>query len=204
MADGGGTREVKDLYAVGEIPPDFHVPKNMHAWAIRRERQGRPMQAMKLEVVPTPTIASDEGVGGERGARLPGPGSRGPTALGPCDAGPPRVRARRPICRGYPRTFTELVRRVRRDEGAAAREPWVLPLLPGSSAPGSPIHCGRRPARGERWMASGGSVLSQRSSSCSAAASGVSPRASAAANPPLKASPAPVVSTTLPTLNGGT
>ena len=60
MADGTTTREVKDLYAVGEIPPDFHVPKNMHAWAIRRERQGRPKQAMQLEVVPTPEIASDE------------------------------------------------------------------------------------------------------------------------------------------------
>jgi crotonyl-CoA carboxylase/reductase len=28
---------MKDLYAVGEIPPEFHVPKTMHAWAIRRE-----------------------------------------------------------------------------------------------------------------------------------------------------------------------
>ena len=60
MADGATTREVKDLYAVGEIPPEFHVPKNMHAWAIRRERHGRPKQAMQLEVVPTPEIASDE------------------------------------------------------------------------------------------------------------------------------------------------
>ena len=60
MADGASKREVKDLYAVGEIPPDFHVPENMHAWAIRRERQGRPNQAMQLEVVPTPKIASDE------------------------------------------------------------------------------------------------------------------------------------------------
>ena len=60
MADGASKREVKDLYAVGEIPPDFHVPENMHAWAIRRERQGRPNEAMQLEVVPTPKIASDE------------------------------------------------------------------------------------------------------------------------------------------------
>jgi crotonyl-CoA carboxylase/reductase len=60
VADGVGAREVKDLYAVGEIPPEFHVPKNMHAWAIRRERQGRPKQAMQLEVVQTPEIASDE------------------------------------------------------------------------------------------------------------------------------------------------
>jgi crotonyl-CoA carboxylase/reductase len=60
VADGGTAREVKDLYAVGEIPPNFHVPKTMHAWAIRRERQGRPKTAMQLEVVPTPEIASDE------------------------------------------------------------------------------------------------------------------------------------------------
>ena len=60
MADGATKREVKDLYAVGEIPPDFHVPEKMHAWAIRRERHGRPKAAMQLEVVPTPKIASDE------------------------------------------------------------------------------------------------------------------------------------------------
>ena len=36
---------VKDLYAVGEMPPLGHVPARMHAWAIRRERQGeRPAQ----------------------------------------------------------------------------------------------------------------------------------------------------------------
>ena len=58
MADGVRAREVKDLYAVGEIPPEFHVPKTMHAWAIRRERHGRPKTAMQLEVVPTPEIAS--------------------------------------------------------------------------------------------------------------------------------------------------
>ena len=31
----------KDLYEIGEIPPLGHVPKNMYAWAIRRDRQGR-------------------------------------------------------------------------------------------------------------------------------------------------------------------
>jgi crotonyl-CoA carboxylase/reductase len=51
---------VKDLYEVGEVPPQFHVPKNMYAWAIRKERHGRPKQAMKLEVLPTPTIGEDE------------------------------------------------------------------------------------------------------------------------------------------------
>ena len=28
----------KDLYEIGEIPPLGHVPKNMYAWAIRKER----------------------------------------------------------------------------------------------------------------------------------------------------------------------
>ncbi len=51
---------VKDLYEIGEIPPAYHVPATMWAWAIRRERHGRPAQAMQLEVVPTPTIGEDE------------------------------------------------------------------------------------------------------------------------------------------------
>ena len=53
-------REKKDIYELGEIPPEFHVPKFMHAWAIRRERHGRPNQAMQLEQVPVPEIDSDE------------------------------------------------------------------------------------------------------------------------------------------------
>jgi crotonyl-CoA carboxylase/reductase len=51
---------VKDLYEVGEVPPTYHVPKTMYAWAIRKERHGRPKQAMQLEVVPTPAIGEDE------------------------------------------------------------------------------------------------------------------------------------------------
>ncbi len=52
--------EPKDLYEVGEIPPLGHVPAQMHAWAIRRERHGEPEQAMQLEVVDTPEIDSQE------------------------------------------------------------------------------------------------------------------------------------------------
>jgi crotonyl-CoA carboxylase/reductase len=51
---------VKDLYDVGEIPPAYHVPKTMWAWAIRRERHGRPAVAMQQEVVETPTLGEDE------------------------------------------------------------------------------------------------------------------------------------------------
>jgi len=50
----------KDLYELGEIPPLGHVPKNMYAWAIRRERHGAPDQAMKIEVVPTPELDSHD------------------------------------------------------------------------------------------------------------------------------------------------
>ena len=32
----------KDLYEIGEIPPLGHVPKNMYAWVIRRDRHGPP------------------------------------------------------------------------------------------------------------------------------------------------------------------
>ena len=50
----------KNLYEVGEMPPAFHVPEKMYAWAIRRERHGPPASAMQVEVVPTPTIGDDE------------------------------------------------------------------------------------------------------------------------------------------------
>ena len=45
--------EYKDLYDIGEVPPLGHVPKKMHAWVIRRDREGPPEDAMQLEVVPT-------------------------------------------------------------------------------------------------------------------------------------------------------
>jgi crotonyl-CoA carboxylase/reductase len=50
----------KDLYEIGEIPPLGHVPRNMYAWVIRRERHGEPTSAMQQEVVPTPELDSDE------------------------------------------------------------------------------------------------------------------------------------------------
>ncbi len=50
----------KDLYEIGEIPPLGHVPKQMYAWAIRRERQGEPETAMQCEVVEVPEIDSHE------------------------------------------------------------------------------------------------------------------------------------------------
>jgi len=43
----------KDLYEIGEIPPLGHVPKNMYAWAIRKDRHGEPEKSFQVEVVPT-------------------------------------------------------------------------------------------------------------------------------------------------------
>ena len=51
---------VKDLYALGEMPPLGHVPAQMYAWAIRRDRHGAPDRAMQVEVVETPQIDSTE------------------------------------------------------------------------------------------------------------------------------------------------
>lgn len=50
----------KDLYEIGELPPLGHVPAQMYAWAIRREREGEPDSAMQVEVLNTPDIAPDE------------------------------------------------------------------------------------------------------------------------------------------------
>ncbi|MCP1336309.1 crotonyl-CoA carboxylase/reductase [Futiania mangrovi] len=60
MDEGTGWGVKKDLYEVGEIPPMGHVPKQMYAWAIRRERQGPPEQAMQVEVVDVPEIEANE------------------------------------------------------------------------------------------------------------------------------------------------
>ncbi len=56
----GQSEEFKDLYEVGEIPPLGYIPKNMHAWVIRRERHGEPQQSFRKEVVSTPRVDSHE------------------------------------------------------------------------------------------------------------------------------------------------
>jgi len=53
-------RPRKDLYEIGEIPPLGHVPKQMYAWAIRRERHGKPEQAMQVEAVEVPKLDSHD------------------------------------------------------------------------------------------------------------------------------------------------
>ncbi|MDH3235050.1 MAG: crotonyl-CoA carboxylase/reductase [Alphaproteobacteria bacterium] len=53
-------RPKKDLYEIGEIPPLGHVPKQMYAWAIRRERHGEPDTAMQVEAVDVPVLDSHD------------------------------------------------------------------------------------------------------------------------------------------------
>ena len=54
------TTEEKDIYAIGEIPPLGFVPKKMHAWVIRRDRHGNPMQSFKEEEFDVPEVGSNE------------------------------------------------------------------------------------------------------------------------------------------------
>jgi len=53
-------RPRKDLYEIGEIPPLGHVPRQMYAWAIRRERHGEPDTAMQVETVEVPVLDSHD------------------------------------------------------------------------------------------------------------------------------------------------
>ncbi|WP_114964363.1 crotonyl-CoA carboxylase/reductase [Alkalilacustris brevis] len=50
----------KDLYELGEMPPLGHVPRQMYAWTIRRERHGEPDTAMQIETVDVPKLNSHE------------------------------------------------------------------------------------------------------------------------------------------------
>ena len=50
----------KDLYEIAEMPPLGFVPKQMYAWAIRRERHGEPEESFEIEVVDVPKLDSQE------------------------------------------------------------------------------------------------------------------------------------------------
>ena len=54
------TTEEKDIYAIGEVPPLGFVPKKMHAWVIRRDRHGNPMQSFKEEEFDVPEVGSND------------------------------------------------------------------------------------------------------------------------------------------------
>ncbi len=59
-ATAGYEAPEKDLYHLGEIPPMGYVPRQMYAWAIRRERHGPPDQSFQVEVVDTPALGSQD------------------------------------------------------------------------------------------------------------------------------------------------
>ncbi len=50
----------KEIYNIGEIPPLGYVPNKMHAWVIRKDRHGNPMQSFKEEEFPVPEIGPNE------------------------------------------------------------------------------------------------------------------------------------------------
>ena len=52
--------EEKEIYAIGEIPPLGFVPKQMHAWVIRRDRHGNPMQSFQEEEFDVPEVGPSE------------------------------------------------------------------------------------------------------------------------------------------------
>jgi crotonyl-CoA carboxylase/reductase len=52
-----------DEIPIGEVPADLQpgeLPRRMHAWVIRREREGEPMQAFQQEDIEVPEPAADE------------------------------------------------------------------------------------------------------------------------------------------------
>ena len=52
---------MKDLYALGEMPPLGEVPARMHAQVIRQDRFGEPNKAFQREVIDVPAeLAPDE------------------------------------------------------------------------------------------------------------------------------------------------
>src|SRR5258707_3954173 len=93
----------KDFYDIGEVPPLGHVPPQMHAWAIRKERHGPPETSMQLEILPTWPVGEDEvlvyvmagggnyngGWGGPRGPISPPAGAKKPFHTPGSDAAAP-------------------------------------------------------------------------------------------------------------------
>ena len=46
----------KELYDLGDQPPLGEVPPKMHAFMVRQDRFGKPIDAWKSEVIDVPTI----------------------------------------------------------------------------------------------------------------------------------------------------
>lgn len=54
------TTEEKDIYEIGEVPPLGFVPNKMHAWVIRKDRHGNPMQSFQSEEFDIPEIGPSD------------------------------------------------------------------------------------------------------------------------------------------------
>jgi crotonyl-CoA carboxylase/reductase len=50
----------RELFDVGEMPPLGVVPRSMHAWVVRPERFGEPIDSLQPEVIDVPSIGEDE------------------------------------------------------------------------------------------------------------------------------------------------
>ena len=48
----------KELYDLGDQPPLGEVPSKMHAFMVRQDRFGKPIDAWKSEVIDVPTTVS--------------------------------------------------------------------------------------------------------------------------------------------------
>ena len=44
----------KEIYALGDMPELGHVPKKMHAFAVRQNRFGEPKDAWQREIIDVP------------------------------------------------------------------------------------------------------------------------------------------------------
>lgn len=51
---------MKPLFELGEMPPQGHVPANMHAFTVRQDRFGEPADAWRREIVATPAIGPQD------------------------------------------------------------------------------------------------------------------------------------------------
>lgn len=51
---------MKEIFGLDETPEIGQVPKKMHAWTIRKERFGEPIQSFQEEIVEVPSLLEDE------------------------------------------------------------------------------------------------------------------------------------------------
>lgn len=50
----------KEIYELGEKPPLGEVPKKMHAFLVRQDRFGEPIDAWKREIIDVPELGAKD------------------------------------------------------------------------------------------------------------------------------------------------